>query len=75
MIQDKAFKPWVVKYAADEGLFFQEYVMYTLLAERAKLTTVTRSFANVFAKLLELGVPQAQYVTSEPWHMKNSDEK
>ncbi|KAG8864645.1 heme peroxidase [Tulasnella sp. 330] len=56
LIQDKAFKPWVIKYAQDEGLFF-------------------RDFSNVFAKLMELGVPSAQWATSEPWIMKGSDEK
>ncbi|KAG8931329.1 heme peroxidase [Tulasnella sp. 419] len=31
-------------------------------------------FAKAFSTLLELGVPRAQFVSSDPWVMKNSDE-
>ncbi|KAF8320800.1 heme peroxidase [Clavulina sp. PMI_390] len=34
-----------------------------------------KDFSKVFATLLELGVPTAQFTTSEPWEMKNSTEK
>lgn len=33
------------------------------------------SFAAAFSKLMELGVPTSQFVTSEPWIMKNVGEK
>ncbi|KAF8070078.1 heme peroxidase [Lyophyllum atratum] len=34
-----------------------------------------RDFANVVSRLFELGVPTAQFVTPEPWIMKNLDEQ
>jgi len=33
------------------------------------------SFSAAFSKLMELGVPTTQFVTPEPWIMKNLDEK
>jgi catalase (peroxidase I) len=27
LIQDKEFRPWVEKYAADQGLFFKDFAM------------------------------------------------
>ena len=33
------------------------------------------SFANVVSRLFELGVPSEQFVSKEPWIMKNADEK
>jgi hypothetical protein len=41
-----------------------------------KLTTlVVCSFSAAFSKLMELGVPTSQFVTQDPWIMKNLDEK
>jgi len=34
-----------------------------------------KDFSAAFAKLMELGVPTSQFITSEPWIMKNLDEK
>ncbi|OCH93733.1 cytochrome c peroxidase [Obba rivulosa] len=34
-----------------------------------------KDFADCVSRLFELGVPSSQWVTSEPWIMKNSDEK
>lgn len=34
-----------------------------------------RDFSKVISRLFELGVPQEQFVTSEPWIMKNTDEQ
>ncbi|KAI0929950.1 heme peroxidase [Taiwanofungus camphoratus] len=34
-----------------------------------------KDFSNVVSKLFELGVPQSQFVASEPWVMKGSDEQ
>jgi len=34
-----------------------------------------RDFSAAFAKLMELGVPTSQFVASEPWILKNLDEK
>lgn len=38
-------------------------------------TRFTCSFSAAFAKLMELGIPTSQFVTPEPWIMKNLDEK
>ncbi|KAI0036967.1 cytochrome c peroxidase [Vararia minispora EC-137] len=56
LVQDKAFKPWVKAYAADEQLFFQD-------------------FAKVIETLFELGVPRAQFVSSEGWAMKRKEDQ
>ena len=42
---------------------------YSLLIER------THSFSAVVAKLFELGVPESQWVSSEPWIMPSTDEQ
>jgi cytochrome c peroxidase len=34
-----------------------------------------KDFSAVLAKLFELGVPRAQFVASEGWHMKTIDEQ
>jgi cytochrome c peroxidase len=34
-----------------------------------------RDFSNVVARLFELGVPTAQFVSSDPWIMKTSSEQ
>ncbi|EIN11520.1 heme peroxidase, partial [Punctularia strigosozonata HHB-11173 SS5] len=34
-----------------------------------------KDFADVVSRLFELGVPQAQFVSSEPWLMKKTDEQ
>ncbi|KAI4517710.1 heme peroxidase [Schizophyllum commune Loenen D] len=34
-----------------------------------------KDFANVVSRLFELGVPSEQFVSKEPWIMKNADEK
>jgi len=34
-----------------------------------------KDFSNVISKLFELGVPTSQFVTSEPWIMKSTDEQ
>ena len=33
------------------------------------------SFASAFSRLMELGVPTSQFVTSEPWELKTLDEQ
>lgn len=49
LIKDKAFRPWVEKYAKDEEAFFKD-------------------FSGVFAKLLELGVPEENFKAAEADH-------
>jgi hypothetical protein len=44
--------------------------LYALL-----LLMILFSFSNVLSRLFELGVPTQQFVTSEPWIMKNVDEQ
>ncbi|TFY73415.1 hypothetical protein EWM64_g10597 [Hericium alpestre] len=34
-----------------------------------------KDFAAVVSRLFELGVPESQFVTSEPWHLKTFDEQ
>jgi hypothetical protein len=76
LVQDKAFKKYAVAYAADEALFFKELVpSFTLARLYFLLTEHTCSFSAVIAKLFELGVPESQWVTSEPWIMSSTNEQ
>ncbi|TDL15306.1 heme peroxidase [Rickenella mellea] len=34
-----------------------------------------QDFSKAFSKLLELGVPQSQFVSTEPWELKTTDEQ
>lgn len=42
---------------------------------QALIARVVYSFSAAFSKLMELGVPTSQFVTPEPWIMKNLGEK
>lgn len=75
LVQDKSFKKWTKAYADDEQLWFKECVYTPLPVGSAVLTVVCYSFSSVVARLFELGVPTQQFVSSEPWILKSSDEK
>jgi cytochrome c peroxidase len=76
LVQDKKFREWSLKYASDENLFFKECVFVVPRRVKAwRLTIYTpHSFSASFAKLLELGVPKAQFA-SDPWEMKTLEEQ
>jgi hypothetical protein len=46
-----------------------------LVPNRGRLLTHHNSFSAVFARLLELGVPSTQWVSSEPWELKTLSEQ
>ena len=73
LIQDKSFKKFVKAYAADQDLFFKEQVF-----KRSSMSVNadgSRSFSKAFSTLLELGVPEKQWVSQEPWLMKTVEEQ
>ena len=76
LTQDKSFKKYAKAYADNQDLWFKEYVPLWICQTSSAhvLTSNSFSFANVVSRLFELGVPTAQFVSSDPWIMKNSDE-
>jgi cytochrome c peroxidase len=74
LVTDKKFKEAVKKYAEDEHAFFQESVTTTKNFP-AQTLTFTSSFSAAFSRLLELGVPSSQWVTSTPWEMHTLSEQ
>ena len=76
MVSDKSFRKYAKAYAEDQDLFFKEYVIYNFqISHSFKLIhRSSLSFSKAFATLLELGVPDNQFVSTEPWTLKNSDE-
>jgi cytochrome c peroxidase len=75
LIQDKAFKKYVQAYAKDENLFFKECVYWSVFLHDLSALMRLYSFSAAFARLLELGVPTQQFVTSEPWIMGEPEKK
>lgn len=80
LTQDKSFKKWVKAYAESQDLWFKEYVP----ARPRPFSSISRcdadglnyrSFSAVVATLFELGVPSAQFVSSEPWVIPTVDEQ
>ena len=77
LTQDKSFMKWVKAYADSEELWFKEYVCSPVVSACRKLTfgVASCSFSDAVSRLFELGVPTQQFVSSEPWIMKSSDEQ
>jgi len=50
---------------------FKQYVKKYAESEEAFF----QDFSKSFGKLLELGVPSSQWVTSQPWEMKTLEEQ
>lgn len=74
LVSDKKFKEVVKKYAEDEHVFFKEYVI-TIALFLCRHLPSTSSFSAAFSRLLELGVPTSQWVTSTPWEMQTLSEQ
>lgn len=74
LVTDKSFKKYAKAYADDQDLFFKEYVFFHTRRSYTYLSLRSNSFSKAFGTLLELGVPESQFVSSEPWTLKNSDE-
>ena len=71
LVTDKAFKKHAKAYAANEELFFKEWVYFSSI-EIAPFTPY--SFSIAVARLFELGVPTEQF-KSDPWFLKTLNEQ
>ena len=48
---------------------------YGVVCDKLTFVLATCSFSDALSRLFELGVPTQQFVSSEPWIMKSSDEQ